>query len=65
MFYVDGLSCNTLVQARVLSNRLFKRYEGYRSIQIKDSKGLVVEELEATKDFEAVDADTIDWISGT
>ena len=64
MFYVDGLKCDTLEQANVLATRLFKRYEGYRSIQIKDSKGLVVEELEATKNFEKVD-DTIDWISGT
>lgn len=61
-FYVDGLPQDTLEYADVVATRLFKRYDGYRTIQIKDATGVVVRELEATKHYEDVDQ-TIDWIT--
>ena len=63
MFYVDGLRMASNAEAFIVAQRLYKRYGGYRTIQIKDHAGEVVHEMEASKDYEAVDEDTIDWIN--
>lgn len=62
MFYVDGMNYPTFEQAEVVAKRLYKRYDGYRSIQIVDCDGNVYHELEASEDFEEVADDNLDWV---
>jgi hypothetical protein len=61
MFYVDGLPQGTMDQAEIVATRLFKRYDGFRTITIVNEDGVVVHTMEATKEIESID-DTIDWI---
>jgi len=48
-------------QAEIVATRLFKRYDGFRTITIVNEDGVVVHTMEATKEIESID-DTIDWI---
>lgn len=61
---VDGIQCATKGFADILAARLYKRYDGYRSINIicQDEHGNreVVDTLEASKTPEEVDNE--DWV---
>lgn len=63
-YFVDGIQCDNFVHANILSARLYKRYDGYRSISIieEDNKGNreIVNTVEASKTPEEIDND--DWV---
>lgn len=63
-YFVDGLECDTIDHAIILAARLYKRYDGYRSINIicqdEYGKRKVVNTLEASKTPEEIDND--DWV---
>lgn len=61
-FYVDGIRFPTLTQAEIVAERLFNRYDGYRTITIVNDSGEEYGRIEATKSEDTDDL-TIDWIT--